>query len=190
MDGKEAIINRIIDDANVKAEQILEQANKASQQKIKEAKEWENAYYVEQEKLLDREVLDIIERKVTSANLDKRKIILQAKQELIGKVFEQVKNQLSKLDKKQYLSLVEKLITVSADDGDIVVLSKDNVLIKDDIAKLEVYKNKNLTVDDKKGKFIGGVMLIGKTSDKDLTFESLVNSNVESLTKVVADKLF
>ena len=48
----------------------------------------------------------------------------------------------------------------------------------------------NITVSEQLGDFVGGVMLIGKVCDKDLTFESVINSKKEELSSEVAKRLF
>ena len=94
------------------------------------------------------------------------------------------------LDKKSYFKLVSSLIEENCDENDIVVLSKDGVLSSSDIEKMPAVKDKKLSVSKDLGDFIGGVMLIGKVCDKDLSFSALISQKKEGLSNSVAEKLF
>lgn len=66
------------------------------------------------------------------------------------------------------------MIASAADDGDVVVISENdkNVLTKAVFDKISAKIGKKLTLSDTFGNFKGGVMLLGKGVDKNLTFES------------------
>ena len=190
MDGKEAIINKIISDAELKAQEISSETEKKAEDLIANAKEWVEQYNSAQQKLLDTELEEIISKRNRLAELDSRKLILKTKQDLIEKVLGLCYEKLAKLSKKDYLSLIEKLIEKNAEDNDEIVLSKDNVLSKKDISSLKVFGTKKLSVSDNSGDFIGGIRLVGKNCDKDLTFKSIIDSKKDSLIIEISKCLF
>lgn len=190
MDGKEAIIKRIKTDAEKKAREIIDSAEKTADERKADAENWAKDYLATQEKVLKRDVDDVMSRRITVADLDVRKIILDAKQQVIKGVLDAVYEKLCALDKADYLKLVERLIEENAETGDEIVLSCDKVLTADDVKNLKVYAEKKLSVSKSFGDFKGGVYLIGKTCDKSLTFKSLIDEDRETLITKVANLLF
>ena len=190
MEGKQAIINKILEDANYSANEITLNAEKEVSSLLDSARKLADDYTNTQKIALQKETEEIVKRRLTVAELDVRKLTLKAKQDLIGEVFSLVLTKLCNLEKKSYLSFVESLLIKNADEGDAIVLSKDGVLSKEDFVSLDIYKQKNLSVKSEIGDFKGGIMLIGESSDKDLTFSSLVNNLTEEKTSEVAQLLF
>lgn len=190
MEGKDAIITKIIDDANQKASSIIDNAKFEGSLLVKEAENWATQYVIAQEEELKKTQKEIVFRRKTVAELDVRKNTLQKKQEFISSIIDKVYVELTKLNKTEYLSFVEKNICSCCDENDVIVLSKDNVLTKEDLASLKIVKEKKLTIDEKLGEFTGGVYLVGKISDKDLTFKSIIERQKDLLISQIAEKLF
>lgn len=190
MEGKQAIINKIIDDAEKKATEMLSVANAKAEESVKKASLWAENYKSAQEEILKKDAAEIVTRKLTVADLDVRKIRLAKKQQAISYVMEKVDEKLRKLDKKSYLKLIERLITESADEGDEILLSGDGVISSTDIKAMPVVTEKKLIVKKEKGDFLGGVKLIGKICDKDLSFDGLIKNAREEYVAKIAEKLF
>ena len=190
MDGKQAIICKILDDANEKAQSIIFNANKNVDDKITDAEDFAKEYSTAQLSIAKKEAEEVIERRLIVADLDARKDLLSKKQQVISKVFDLAYAKLCSIDKKTYLDFVEKLVIEVAEDGDQVVLSKDEVLSKGDIEGLKVFKDKKLIVSKERGDFIGGVMLFGKNADKNLTFKAILLEKRDILASKVSQILF
>ena len=190
MEGTKAIINRIIEDANKKAKVILQEATNDANEKISEANAWADEYNNTQTKAINKEAEDIVTRRMTVAELDVRKLTLGKKQQLVSKVFDSVLEKLINCDKKTYLSLVEKLLNENAEEEDGIVLSNDGVLSEADVIKLDVFNKKKLSVIKGKGDFKGGVMLVGKVCDKNLSFEGLISEKKDYYVSEIAETLF
>ncbi len=190
MDGKEAIIKRITLDAENKAKGIIDNAEKESNERIKDATDWAEEYISSHKKLLDKDCADVVSRRQTVAELDTRKLLLKAKQEVISGVLDNAYNSLCTLEKSKYAKLVEKLISEYADNGDELILSSDGILSETDVKKMGCFNDKKLTVCSKKGDFVGGVKLVGKVCDKDLSFSSLIYSKKDEFVSKVAQIIF
>ncbi len=189
MDGKEAIIKRIISDAEKKSKALIGSAEADAEERKKDANDWAEEYLKTQRELLKTETEEIVKRRLTVAELDVRKISLKARQDLIAAVYDSAYEKLCKIDKKDYLKLVEKLIVENAEEGDTVVLSCDKVLKPSDIEKLEVFSEKGLKVQPT-GDFIGGIMLVGKNCDKNLTFKAVIEDMKDNLSFDLLNCLF
>ena len=190
MDKQKAIIDKIIEDAETRADEIISVANAEAEKSIADGNSWAERYKSEQNAILNAANEDKVLRRKTVAELDVKKIVLKAKQDSIESVFDSAYNKLCALKKKDYLSFVVKLIEKYAEEKDTVVLSSDGVISETDLTSLEVVKDKKLTVSDVKGDFIGGVMFIGKICDKDLTFKSIVNESKSEFVSEVSKELF
>ncbi len=190
MEGTEAIIKRIINDATDKGNALIESAKTSSDEKIYQANEWAEEYIKTQKEMFSFDAEEIVRRRLTVADLDVRKIVLNKKREIIEEVLTLVYKKLCSLKKGDYLSLVEKMLCEYAEKGDVIVISKDNVLSREDILNLDVCKKLELKINGEIGDFVGGVKLIGKVCDKDLTFLSLIDSNKQTLDNEIAEKIF
>lgn len=190
MDSKEAIIGTIMSEAEEKAAKITQKGNEDADKLISDAK----AFAEDLNNKLKSEhafnEAEALRRRKTVAALDAKKLVLKAKQEVLSEVFSRAYDKLCALKKSDYLALVEKLLVLSAEDGDEVVLSDDGVIADGDIKSLDVYKEKNLTVSSEKGDFKGGVKLIGKICDKDLSFRQVLDEKKDSLSAKMAEELF
>lgn len=176
-----AIINDNLSKANAQADEIIAKETALQEERIKQFEGGLKASYDE-----------IIRRSVVVSNLDAKKITMDARAKAIDNLFEKAKEQLVNLDKKKYLAIVQSLIAKYAEDGDSVIISavdKDRITQKfiDDTAKKLAIK---LTLSKEVGNFNGGLVLAGKNSDKNLTFDMELQSIREECETQIANLLF
>ena len=84
MNGKDAIIKKISDDASDKCAETEKNAKARVEVLINEAEEWADEYTAAQEEILRKNASDIIKRRLTVSELEVKKILLNAKQSVIG----------------------------------------------------------------------------------------------------------
>ena len=190
MDGKDAIIDKIVKDAESKAEELILGAKEFAEEKKKAAEFWAKEYVKTQSDITRRDASDIVERRKIVAQLETKKITLKYKRALVDEAFDSVYEKLCSLGKKEYVAIVEKLLCENAETGDTVVLSGDGKIGAHELEKMPVFSEKKLSMSDKAGDFTGGVKLIGKTCDKDLSFKSVLEEAKENYTSPVAAILF
>jgi len=190
MDGIEAIIQKILSDAESQAKDTLSKAEEYVRLKVNDAENWANDYKAYQDKILQKEAEETVTRRLTVADLDVRKILLEAKSQVVNEVFENALEKLRNLDKDSYLKLVEKLIEENAEEGDEVVLSSDSVISSSDMKKLKVFVDRGLKISSFTMSERGGVMLIGKKSDKNLTFSAVLEDMKSGFISSIALKMF
>ncbi len=176
-----AIINDNLSKANAQADEIIAKETALQEERIKQFEGGLKASYDE-----------IIRRSVVVSNLDAKKITMDARAKAIDNLFEKAKEKLVNLDKKKYLAIVQSLIAKYAEDGDSVIISavdKDRITQKfiDDTAKKLAIK---LTLSKEVGNFNGGLVLAGKNSDKNLTFDMELQSIREECETQIANMLF
>ncbi|MCI6659279.1 MAG: V-type ATP synthase subunit E family protein [Faecalibacterium sp.] len=174
MDGQQKIIDKILSDAKHDAGEMLSEALKKAEALVAAKQAEADAEYdlsVEEARKAGEEV---VRRRLTVADLEVKKLLLSAKKQAVDEAFEESLKKLLALPKEEYTALVGSMIASAADDGDVVVISENdkNVLTKAVFDKISAKIGKKLTLSDTFGNFRGGVMLLGKGVDKNLTFES------------------
>lgn len=174
MDGQQKIIDKILSDAKHDAGEMLSEALKKAEALVAAKQSEADAEYdlsVEEARKAGEEV---VRRRLTVADLEVKKLLLSAKKQAVDEAFEESLKKLLALPKEEYTVLVGSMIASAADDGDVVVISENdkNVLTKAVFDKISAKIGKKLTLSDTFGSFRGGVMLLGKGVDKNLTFES------------------
>lgn len=189
MDGKEAIIARIIEDAEGKADKIRAEAAAKNAEVISDAQSWAESYLTAQRGLLAAETDNLVSRRVTVADLDYRKSLLAAKREVIDAVYKKALDKLCALDKKSYLAFLDKLIAEYGEKGDKLILPEAAPVKPDEADALPSCKKLGIKTAGK-GAFRGGVMLVNDVCDKDLSFEILVNALKAETEAETAEKLF
>lgn len=175
----EIIINDNLATATEKAGKIVERAEKV-------AKDEQNKLKSELP-LLEKEIID---RRVTVANIDAKKIILIKKSEVIDKAFSEAEGIIAK--DKRYKPWLIGLIKDNAENGDIVLIGANDkkLITAKDIEDIAKAKKISLKISDDNPEFNHGVVLIGKTLDKNLTLEGLIKQSRDEMIGIVTDKLF
>ena len=184
MNNKEAIIQKIIDDANTVVNANIAEANDTAGQILARAQRQVDRFIESNSGRTDKLYQEALERSQVVANLDVKKLLQGKKKEIIDMAFDEALDAI-KADKKTYLALIEGMILSCCEDGDEVVIAMedDKVITKKLIADLAKKSKKSLKKSDEFGDFKGGVILSGKNYDKNLTLElelSLIKEKIES----------
>lgn len=188
--GKDAIIRKIKEDAIIKANSTLEEGAARAKTTIDNAVRDADVYKRDNmaESYVERD--EIIKRRTTVASLEVKKLVLQAKKQVVDKAFDEAAK-LIKSDEKAYKNLIERMLSF-VEDGDEIVLSEfDGKLVSDEFVEKTVNKlGKKATISEKRGSFKGGIKLVGKNTDKNLTLEAELAEFKREEESVVAQILF
>lgn len=189
--SKEAIVEKIISDAHLKADSIVAEANAKADEIIAKAAEECKEYLYSTKSETDRMVFDVDARSKTVAELDAKKLTLAAKTKVLDVVYERVLENLRNLDEKTYSDLIFAMLD-NAKDGDVVTISQREKDIVTDATLAEFAKKKgiNLTLSDKFGDFDGGLILSENGVDKNFTFEVEVALLKEQTEAKTAKEIF
>lgn len=192
MSGKEAIIKKILDDAKLEADNIVKQANDYAKQKAKQAKEESEKF--KKETLKDKDLIEktALERAISVAELDVKKIELAAKKKLIDDCFEKAYQQLQKLDDKTTKKLVKGMLMTHAENNDVVIISKNDSKIIDNAFIQSIAKEKKIKLSLSKtfGDFEKGVILTGGGVDKNLSIDIELKLLREEIETEIAGLIF
>ena len=189
MNEDQAIIQKIISDAQTAANTVLQNATDAADKAHKIALENSEKFISEAEKKAREEGEKLLERRVTLARLDGKRVILSCKQEITESVFDYAEKLLCSSPKDKYLEFVCRSVEKYANEGDLVRISVNAPFSAEELESQSVCKAKKLKCE-KNGDFSGGVMIIGEKRDADLSFKAYLNEYADKNFGAVAKELF
>ena len=198
MEGIAKIKERILEEAREEKEKIISDANAQAQNIVKQ-------YEQKAKDILD----DILEkagktaeekrrRILSMAQLENRKQLLLAKQQIIDEVFEKAKATLQNMPDDKYQNLIANMLINSVITGnEVVVISEHdkNNITPEFIQKINntligMGKQGNLKISQTPGHMIGGFILKSQDLEVNSTFDSLIDMEREELETEIAKILF
>lgn len=197
-EGADRIIRRILDDAGAKAETIKTEAVEKAEAVEAEAKQKaarRQEYLLEQAR---KEAEEQKRRIIGVAQLEARKELLTAKQELISEAFRESLDQLIDLDNNAYISIIRNMLLNLVETGTETVFcsAADLERIPDSFWK-DI--NQELAGQGKKGELSlskeprdirGGFILQAEGVELNCSFESLLAMKRDELEPEIASVLF
>ena len=183
------IIDAIAEKAAADADKIVALAEEYAAAKLAAAMEEAERYLSESAADTAARCAFIRERSESNARIDRKKALAGAKADVVDEVFNAVRQKLENMPVKEAAQLFIALIEKYADDGDTAVLSSRYAAEKGDIAASHAAVKKGVSVqtDDK---LSPGMLISGKTADKDFTFASIAAYYKEVMSADVARQLF
>ena len=197
MTGLDKILTTIEEDAKTLADEILKDAGNKADEIMAEAKaegEKKCAEIAERSKL---EVQSFLSRAESAANLQEKKLILNAKQEIIGDVINKSKQTLLSLSDKEYFENIEKMVKkyALAQPGQIVFSSLDLKRIPEKFdavinSSLEEKTGAALIISKETRNIDGGFVLVYGDIEINCSFDALFLAAKETLQDRVCEVLF
>ena len=193
MEEKEKkITDKIIADAEAKAAALVKNAGEAAEKYLAEVKASAAA---DRETALNEakaQAKDLIGHRLSLSGLETNRDELRARRGAVDKAFADAIKRLCERGGDEYVSIISRMIKKHGRDGDTVLLGKgdEKRITKEIIADISKSLKINLTLSKDAGDFTGGIMLLSKYSDKNLTFESIFGMLREKIEPEVAKILF
>lgn len=187
--NEQAIVDRIISDAEKEAEAIIAEAERRAEETVAEANEKRarNLAGTKAEVKIKRD--GIFDGKEAAARLDGAKILLAEKRGVIDEVYARALKKLTELGERDALFLCAKLLEENAEEGDEVVFA-ENFAYAEKASALPVIKEKKLKISKKRADLDGGFILRGNVSDKDISYGALLAADREEMQAEIAIKIF
>ena len=189
MSGKDQIIESIIKDAKDFALQIKKEADEKAASIKDAAKAKTAAEEIYAVATAEAEVKENLKRQASVTSLDVRKFLLYLKQELVGKCFSDALKGLAGLSNAKNVSLIKGLLKNAEEGERVTIAAKDKEIITQKFLN-EVAPGKKLTLNEKVGSFCGGIVLSGKSYEKNLSFEVLLEEVKQEIEPQVSRILF
>lgn len=197
MTGLEKILKHIEEDAHAAADQSLAKAKSQADEIMANARaegEKKCAEIAERSKL---DVQSSLSRAESAANLQEKKLILNAKQEIIGNVINHAKESIIKLPDKEYFDIIIRMVPkyAMAQTGQIMFSHTDykrlpeqfNETLKNALAGKE---GAVLAVSGDTVNIDGGFILVYGDIEINCSFDALFAAAKETLQDKVCEVLF
>lgn len=192
----ELVVQKILSEANAKAEKIVNEAKAKAAQQASELDSEMKAFEAETEKLAKAAAEDKLQRMLANARMANAKQMLSAKVAMLDDVFEKAKSAVNTLPDDQYLSLMTALMKRAVETGDEeVVVGKDEQRINESfISKLNQelgsgFKG-NLRLSSRRADIAGGFILARGKVQINASTDVLVESLRESMEMELSQALF
>lgn len=196
MTGLEKMVSQIVDEAKAEAESRVKAAQEEADKIVSEAK-------AEAEKLIgqsleqsETDAANYLERVKSSAGLQRRTVILQAKQEVIAAVLEKAYTSLNTMDEKAYFEMIRKMLEkfTLSESGEIYFSAADlNRLpagFEKEISDIAAKKGGSLTLKKESKEIENGFILVYGGIEENCTFRALFNTQKDALQDKIHQELF
>ena len=196
MTGLEKMKSQILDEANRSAGEILEQAKKEADAVMAEARKNAEAECQRISEKSEADAESLKGRAESSCDLQKRKAVLKAKQEVISEILKRAYKKMLASDTETYFDIIRKMLNkyVLPEEGEICFSSDDKKRMPDgfekEIAAIAAAKSGKLIVSKEERNIQGGFVLIYGGIEENCTFKAMFDSRRGELSDKVHALLF
>lgn len=196
MTGLEKMQSQILDEARRSADEILEQARREAQETREEA---EKKAQAESSRILGKiqtELKNIQERTISSCALQRRQILLEAKQEIIAQILEKAYHTLIEADEDTYFRIIRKMLGkyAAGQAGEICFSERDLKRMPEGFEKeIQEIAEKNggtLVLSKEPRKISGGFVLVYGGIEENCSFRAMFHTRKDELSDEVHKILF
>lgn len=184
---------KILSDAVTEAEKILQEAKIRAEEILKQATNRAGEIEKETGIIANDAKRKELERRLSEARMQNRKILLQEKRKIIDSVFDEAKKRLLSLKKSEYISFIAKIIKKEVKGDNLVfILAKRDVnrfgkgVFKEILEKLHFKE----TIPFEKGDFDGGCILKKDTYEFNATIDTILGRIKDRLESELSKTLF
>jgi len=197
MTGLEKILDEIKAQSRQTVEQIESEGRKIADDMIKEQEEKINSKKAVFEKELEQTSKLDLEKGISSAISQKKKMILEEKQNIISDIIEKSKNYIKNLSKDEYMTFLEKIALKYAhkEEGKIRLTASDKDSIGQELVsrlntKLSENSKGTLVLDDQVSNEKSGFVIIYKDVEENCSLEAIFSEKRELLEDKINSFLF
>ena len=182
----ENIINRIIGDAEKKAQSFIDSQQEKAEEITIEADKKIEAYRNKGEDKASNTAKSMNDVADVIVELEISKIELHKKRELIDKIFELALEKILKLPKAEYKKIILKNLD-DLRDGDVIILSEKEkgILLKKDIDEIAKKKGIKVSLSSEYNNNIAGIIIDRKSTVLDFNIET----ELENLKKEMESEI-
>lgn len=196
MTGLDKMINQILDEANNSANKILEDARAGAEDIMNKAREEAGALQKDMEKRSEADIRNYKERVASSADLQRRTSLLEAKQEMISAVVDKAYGVFVSKSGEEYFQVIREMLKkfVLPQDGEIYFSKKDLDQMPADFEKeiqeIAASAGGSLKLSKEAKELDGGFILAYGGIEENCSFKALFASRKDDLQDQVQRVLF
>lgn len=196
MSGLDKMTQQILQEAQEQADQLLidakEDAQKAVEQARQECEVWEQKAHVSLEKELD----EFRARAASSRDLERRRAVLEAKQEIIADMIEKTCERMRQAGVEEYFETLRRMFEkfCHGEDGQMYLSAEDLARVpqefRDLVEKIAAEKGGSIELQDVPGRIPDGFLLVYGGIEENCTFEAVIESDRSRLQDQVNKMLW
>lgn len=196
MSGLDKMVSQILAEANHSAETKIAQAKEEADGIISKAKSEALAQVEEISRKSKVDITNHADRVASGCDMQRRKALLQAKQEIIAEVLDRAYQKLINLDDKSYFDLIRKMLEKFAlpEQGEIYFSAADLQRLpqgfETEIQKIAAAKGGTLKLVREPKRMEGGFILVYGGIEENCTIKALFDSQRDELSDKVQGLLF
>lgn len=196
MSGLDKMKSQILDEANHSAEEQLAKAKAQAEEIVNAAKAEAEAESLKISGKSETEVQTYAERIKSSCDMQRKKALLKAKQDVISDVLAQAYEKVLELDDEAYFDMIRKMLVkyVQPSDGVICFSEKDMKRMPLEFAAeiQETAKSKGgtLTLSKEPKEMTGGFILVYGGIEENCTIKAMFEARRDELSDHVNGMLF
>lgn len=183
------IVDKILSDAQAEADATLAAAESQAAKLLGQAASEAEQQRRDTEREVAEKTQSVLEKRAADARLESAKIHLQEKRKAVDAVYALALQSLVALSKEDALRLATTLLEKYAEEGDELFFA-ENFKYADEVSILPVVKTRKLVVAKERLPIDGGMKLVGRVSDKDLSFGALLATDKDAHQAELAKRLF
>ena len=189
--SKEAIIKKIEDDAAAKAAKITSEGEEKANSILDAARKECEQQLVAARAEIERTTEETLSRSRTVAELDAKRLLLDAKLKILDRVFARALEKLVALDKDAMRELLFGMLTYAENGDEVILNERGRALISaKDLKAYAQERGVSLKLSKEVGSFEGGLVLRQGGIDKNLTFASELAILRDSEEAEIAKQIF
>ena len=193
MNGIEKITQRIASEAQAEIDRILGDARDEADRIAESYRAQADGEAAELNARNEKNAAEREERLVSAAQMEARKVLLAAKQEMVEKAYIQALDKLCAMPEEQYVAVLAGLLVKASSNGkeEAVFSPEDRERVGEAaVAKANELSGKQLRLSEETQPIRGGFILKDKNVEVNCTFETLVRLQKAETAGAVAQKLF
>lgn len=190
MTGLEQIVDQIKQEAMTASNEKLEATKLEAKQIIENTKKDIESSTVQFQQQVEQERKQLELRGNSAAQLQKRKRLLQAKQEMIQQIFDDSIETMLHMNEKDYFSLLLRMVDRYAlNEPGTIQMSEQDIERMPESFHEELTK-RNIIISDQSAKVNGGFLLNYGDIEENCSFEALIAVNREKLQDQIVAMIF
>lgn len=194
MSGIDRITEKILNQAKLQAENTVSHANEEAVKNRQNLEKRFERTLEHEHKRAEAKGKEAAGRIIANTSLEGRKSRLAARQEIVDRVFEEVKTRLAGLPEKEYLDFLCSLAIpfLSKDDNTLILSEKDADSIGEKLVGMLMDKSKGMKIglSDERARTAGGLIVKSGDIQINLTLEAMTRVEREKLETEVVGILF
>lgn len=187
MTGLEKIAAAIREEARAEASALVEQAKTEAARILAERKARSDALCAEIEASAKRQAADLERASVSAAGLQRRRRLLEAKQEILAQTMRQALDRLYALPEQEYFSMLIKMASACAEsaEGELILCGRDLQRCPEDFARRlaqALPEGAKLSLSRETRPIDGGFILKYGDIEHNCSFRAIFDARREELT--------